>query len=227
MGAWWTYRPEDFLLFSERVYWRLFLLHNEALWPLQVPVLLLGAAAFGALMLRRSWSVPFAAGLLAGAWVWVAWSFFWQRYATINWTAPWVALAFAAQALLLVAVALARPCLGQRRGIASIAGLALFVWALFVHPLVPLLSGRPFAEAEVAGLTPDPTAIATLGCALSLRGAFRWLLLPIPLLWCLASWLTLNTMGAWEAWIPLLAAATAVVIAGVEASTRRRTRAAP
>ena len=32
------------LLFSPRVYWRLFELHNEALWPLQVPALLLGAA---------------------------------------------------------------------------------------------------------------------------------------------------------------------------------------
>lgn len=227
MGAWWTYRPEDFLLFSERVYWRLFLLHNEALWPLQVPVLLLGAAVLAVLIARRPWSASFAAALLAAAWGWVAWSFFWQRYATINWAAVWVAPAFAAEALLLVAAALARPRLAQARSIGGIAGFALFAWALAVHPLVPLLTGRPFAEAEVAGLTPDPTAIATLGLALSLRGAVRWLLLPIPLLWCLASWLTLNTMGVWEAWIPLPAAAAAVVIGGVEASTRGRTRAAP
>jgi len=36
MSEWWTYRPEDFLLFSPRVYWRLFELHNEALWPAQI-----------------------------------------------------------------------------------------------------------------------------------------------------------------------------------------------
>src|SRR5262245_6330489 len=42
MSEWWTYRPEDFLLFSPRVYWRMFELHNAALWPLQVPVLAAG-----------------------------------------------------------------------------------------------------------------------------------------------------------------------------------------
>ena len=38
MSEWWTYRPEDFLLFSPRVYWRMFELHNAALWPLQLLV---------------------------------------------------------------------------------------------------------------------------------------------------------------------------------------------
>ena len=44
MQEWWSYRPGDFLLFSPRTYWRLFQLANEALWPLQIPVLLIGAA---------------------------------------------------------------------------------------------------------------------------------------------------------------------------------------
>ncbi len=44
MSEWWTYRLEDFLLFSPRVYWRMFELHNEAVWPLQIATLLLGAA---------------------------------------------------------------------------------------------------------------------------------------------------------------------------------------
>jgi len=44
MQEWWSYRPGDFLLFSPRTYWRLFQLANEALWPLQIPVLLIGDA---------------------------------------------------------------------------------------------------------------------------------------------------------------------------------------
>ena len=36
MSEWWTYRAEDFLLFSPRVYWRMFELHNTALWPLHL-----------------------------------------------------------------------------------------------------------------------------------------------------------------------------------------------
>src|SRR3982074_3146188 len=42
MSEWWTYRPEDFLLFSPRVYWRMFELHNAGLWAPQVLALAAG-----------------------------------------------------------------------------------------------------------------------------------------------------------------------------------------
>jgi hypothetical protein len=42
MSEWWTYRPEDFLLFSPRVYWRMFELHNAAFWPLHFATLAAG-----------------------------------------------------------------------------------------------------------------------------------------------------------------------------------------
>ena len=42
MSDWLSYAPQDFLLFSPRVYYRLIELHNEALWPLQVAALALG-----------------------------------------------------------------------------------------------------------------------------------------------------------------------------------------
>ena len=42
MSEWWTYRLDDFLLFSPRVYWRMFELHNAAFWPLQLLTLAAG-----------------------------------------------------------------------------------------------------------------------------------------------------------------------------------------
>ena len=39
MSEWWSYRPADFLMFSPRIYWRLFASINEAFWPAQ-PALL-------------------------------------------------------------------------------------------------------------------------------------------------------------------------------------------
>ena len=39
---------------------------------------------------------------VAMLWAWVAWSFLWQRYATINWAATYLAWLFALQVLLLV-----------------------------------------------------------------------------------------------------------------------------
>ena len=77
------------------------------------------------------------------------------------------------------------------------------------------LVGRPWRQAEVFGLAPDPTALATLGLLLLLLPSrcSRWLLWPIPLLWCSISGMTLATMGAREAWLMPLAALLAVAIA--------------
>ena len=72
-------------------------------------------------------------------------------------------------------------------------------------------SGRPWTQAEVFGLAPDPTAIGTLGwllllqgCRDSARGLLRTLWL-VPLAWCAISAATLATMGEWQALVPLVA----------------------
>ena len=62
MSEWWTYRPEDFLLFSPRVYWRMFELHNAALWPLHVLTLAAGLI----IILLIAWR-PRSRGTLARA----------------------------------------------------------------------------------------------------------------------------------------------------------------
>jgi hypothetical protein len=94
-------------------------------------------------------------------------------------------------------------------------GLALFLYALLLHPLAALLFGRPLAAAEIVGIAPDSTAIATLGLLLmaSTTGLI-WLLLPIPVAWCLLSAMTLLAMDAPDAWI-LLAAVAIAILSGI------------
>ena len=41
MSEWWTYTPADFLLFSPRVYYRLFELYNRSFWPVAIVTLAL------------------------------------------------------------------------------------------------------------------------------------------------------------------------------------------
>ena len=229
MGAWSTYSLEDFLLFSPRVYWRLFELHNAALWPWQIPALALGGLAVWLILNPRPWSDRVIAALLAIAWIAVGWLFLWQRYATINWAVVYVAPAFMVQALLLFVVGSITGHLRFRaaRRLPAVAGLALLLYALLLHPFAAVTFGRPFAATEIAGMTPDPTAIATLGLLLTASSTrLIWLLLPIPVAWCLLSALTLLAMDAPDAWIPLAAVAI-VVLAGLghllfRAITRRR-----
>jgi hypothetical protein len=203
----WSYRLSDFLLFSPRVYWRMFELHNTALWPLPLAMLAVGVAALALAILRPRQSGRPIAILLAVLWAWVGWSFVWERYATINWTAAYAAPLFAIEALsLLIAGGALNRLSFEARGARSLAGVLLIALAL-TYPLLAPLFGRPWQGAEFFGIAPDPTALATLGFLLMARGRSTLLLYPIPLLWCLASGLTLWAMADAQAWTLALALA--------------------
>lgn len=201
MSEWWTYRPEDFLLFSPRVYWRLFELHNDALWPGQLAALALLLTLAVLAAVRPPGHGRLVAAGLALAFAVSGWSFVWSRYATINWAAEYLAPLFAAEAVLLALVAIFGGLGGARRGAAALVGWTLVLLAAAM-PLAAPLFGRSWATAEVFALAPDPTAIATLGLALTLAGRASLWLLPIPLLWCAVSALTLWTMGETAFWLP-------------------------
>jgi hypothetical protein len=221
MSEWWTYRPEDFLLFSPRVYWRMFELHNAALWPLQM--LALAAGLIIILLVRRPGnSARWLAVILAILWIFVGWSFLWNRYATINWAAVYVAPAFAVEGVLLLVSGLLLDGLAfDRRGLAGWTGYFILALALAGQPLLAPLQGRGWASSEVFGIAPDPTALATLGLLLLARGRLLPLLLPIPVLWCLLSGITLRTMGEPQAWA-LHAALALAAAAGIWTIIRQR-----
>jgi hypothetical protein len=215
MSAWLSYSLEDFLLFSPRVYWRMFELHNRTVWPGQGVALLFGLAVLALLLRPRPWSDWLIAAGLGLAWAWVAWSFLWLRYATINWAIAYVAPLFVLEAVMLMLAkgTADRPLFNIDRSVAAGIGLTFYLYALVLHPLVPLIEGRTLRSAEVFAIAPDPTAIATLGL-LTLAPVRKALLLGIiPAAWCLASWATLHTMGSSLAAIPLAAAVGLAVLA--------------
>lgn len=213
MSEWWTYRLEDFLLFSPRIYWRLVEAQNAALWPLQLATTAAGLALI-LLILRRPGVARLWTGLVLGLlWAFVAQSFLLQRYEPINWAMAYAVPAFFAQALLLGAAVLpGGPAFGRRDAIGA-TGLALALAGLALYPVLPLVASRPLASAEVFGLAPDPTAVVTLGLLLAARGRWLAVLLPIPLLWCLFSGLTLRAMDEGQAWLLFAAAALVLLLA--------------
>lgn len=208
MSEWWTYSPSSFLLFSARTYYRLFELYNEAVWPLQFVTLALGLAIVGLILRGPEWRGRAVATMLAACWLFVAWAYLLERYDTINWAARYVAIGFALQAALLAWTVVRDRLRFDVRGFVGRSGVAVIVYALAIHPLIAPLAGRPWTQAEIFGLAPDPTAIATLGVLLA-AAPTRAHLLVLPLLWCAISGLTLWTMEQPEASVlPLLAAAT-------------------
>jgi len=226
MSEWWTYGPRDLLLFSAQTYYRLFELYNLEWWPLHILALALGAAVL--LLGRRGGERAgrAIAVILALCWLWVAWGFYWQRYASINLAAAYFAWAWGVQALLLL-------WLGGVRGRLASApasrlqwrtGRVLLIFALLLFPLIAPLLGRSWTQAELFGMAPDPTALATLGVLLYAGARPAWALFPIPVAWCLISGITLWAMDAPDFAVVPLAALLAVLLAigGAWAGARSR-----
>jgi hypothetical protein len=91
--------------------------------------------------------------------------------------------------------------------------LGLLLFALLMLPLMGPLLGRSWTQAEVFGMAPDPTALATLGVLLLAGVRPAWGLFPIPAAWCLISGATLWAMEAPGFAIVPLAALLALILA--------------
>ena len=215
MPDWLTYRLSDFLLFSPRTYYRMFELYHTQVWPIHL--LVFGSVVAVVVLLRRGeeWRHRAIAGVLAAWWFWVAIVFHLQRYATINWAGRYFAALFAIQALLLVWFGVIRPRLHFRpsRERAAYLAAGLLVFALVIEPIGGRIAGRGWRQVEMFGLTPDPTAIATLAfLALSITQPHR-VLIVIPVLWCAIGAATLWALGSPETWLVMFAGLAGLILA--------------
>ncbi|SCZ62749.1 DUF6064 family protein [Thiohalomonas denitrificans] len=197
MGEWQGYRLDDLLMFTPEVYFRLFERYNGMLWPGHLVALSVAIWMFVVTRdsgLRQS---RWIAGVLGAAWLFIAWAFFFRYYAEIFLAAPWFAVGFALQGLLLITAG----TLGRLRfawGTDAVGGVGamLLFYAAVGHPLIGILSGREWEAIELFLLTPDPTAIGTLGLLLMISGRSTWMLALGPLLWCVISGATYWVMEA-------------------------------
>jgi len=222
MGEWWTYRMTSFLLFSPRTYYRTIELYNLDVWPAHVLGLATGIAIVALLVTRSRHRDRIVAALLAVCWLWVGWAFHYERYAQINWVAPWIGALFALEAALLVITGVIGGRIVFEQPGAGMSWLAISLIALAVvgYPLLAPLSGRAWTNAEAFGVAADPTALATVAALALVRGRIRWLLLAIPLLWCAFTALTLRAMRSPESFVVI---ATAML--GLVPAFQRRLRA--
>lgn len=217
MSEWWTYSLSDFLMFSSRSYYRLIESYNAAIWPAHLLALVAGLVVIVAIARPRQHLQRSAALVLAAAWGWVAWAYHLERYAEINTAAPYFAAAFAVQALLLCWLAY-RP--GNVAPAPQPLAFGLAGPAIFAYPLLALArDGSNWHQAEVFGIVPDPTVVATLGVLLAWRApAIFWL---IPVSWCLVSGATLMELKIGHAWLLPALALTAVVARVMVSKTPR------
>lgn len=212
MSEWWTYRLSDFLMYTHSTFERLLEAYNAWLFPAQALAIIAGTWLVWAAWRGSARQLQMALGVLGASWLWVAWAFFYTRLATIDLAAPNYAYGFAIEGVLLLwtgwrfGKARCSPLLPQRRW-----GAAIIAIAVFVLPLTAPLLGGSWKAMAIFGLTPDATALATLGMIIALSTA-RWLSM-IPLLWCIASGALLWNLGAAQALVlPLLGVGASAVL---------------
>jgi len=196
----WTYTLGDFLMFSPATYGRLVDNYHREIWPAQMAGLLAGVVACGLSASQQARAARAQALLLAAAFFWVGWAFFWQRYATINWAARYFAYAFWAQALFMVVLALL-PTQDSihENSTARKTGWFLALTGLLIYPLGSAWSAKTWSRMEVFGVSPEPTALVCLGLLLAHARPppplLRWALTLIPAASLLVGAATLSALA--------------------------------
>jgi hypothetical protein len=169
--------------FGREAFLGVFQRYNEAIWPLQIGLLLLSVAALTAAVRdtpRASWV---AAWSLVVLWVWMGVGYHWLFFTDINPAAWAFGALFVVQAGLFAAAAI-RGALrfGRQRGASPWLGGACVGYALVVYPLLAQLGDHPFPRSPTFGL-PCPTTIFTFGLLLlTTRPVWKGLLV-VPALW--------------------------------------------
>ena len=222
MDKWWTYGIADLVLFTPETYFRLFGLYHRDWWPMQLACATMAVVILLCLWLKPAWGGRVIAILLAGCWAWVGWVFLHLRFAPIHWAADWYAVAFFLQALLLFVCGVSRRGVEFEIGNSVRAGIGVFVLlgALLVMPVTAHLTGREWMQAELFAMTPDATALATLGLLLLAKGRVAFLPVVIPVAWCFVTGATLWVLEAPEAMI--LPAGAMLTIVQMFMPVRRR-----
>lgn len=197
MSDWFSYRIQDYVPFSADAYFSLLARMNEAYWPLHLIMVAIGVTAVCLSLTDRNRIIGL---MLAPAWCFVGVVFVMELYGQLNWGARYFAYAFLIQAVVLVIVSVSgvgcspKP---QCNSFSVFLGVLVAMIGLVFYPFLLLLAGFSWSESEVFGIHPDPTAVATLGIAMTCyRGIAKWVVSLIPVLWILQTGLTLQVLGS-------------------------------
>lgn len=189
-----SYRLSDFILFSDKAYYRQFELYNHAIWPLHLIALVFSFVIIYALWKKPVWAGRVIAALLILSWIWVAWAFLFERFYQIHIVANWYAFGFILQAGLIswYGVIKNQFSLFVQSKFRINIGLVLLFIALIIYPLIAFVTDRSWLQFEMFSLAPDPTVIATFAILLLCKVSAA--LYVVPIIWLLISGITLVVM---------------------------------
>jgi hypothetical protein len=173
------FTTEEFLDVFER--------YNEGVWPAQLVVYPVGAAAVVLMARGTRRTDQLAAAMLGAMWIWVGVAYHFVYFSEINPSARVFALLFVAQGLvLLIGGGLFRQLgFGEPLRPSALVGVALICFSAVVYPSWGALVGHVYPRAPIFGISPCPLTIFTFGALLMARTRVPLGFIAVPFLWSL------------------------------------------
>ena len=198
MSDWDSYSLQDFIPFTAEVYFRQLARMGESFWPLQWLAL---AAGLAALVLAVRGRPRIALLIIAPWWAFIGLAYFMQRYAQLNWAGTYIGWLFVGESLLLSAAAITGAGCAHRAAARTwkkpiiLIALAMVLGGMIGLPVAACIASGEWHGAAVFGLTPDSTAVVSLGVLMiALKGAVKWGAALLPVMWLTVSGLTLQVL---------------------------------
>ncbi len=211
------------LPFTTEQFYAVFRDYNTTLWPAQVFLLALAAAAIALVVWPRRWSGSGVSVILALLWTWMALAYHLAFFTAISAPAYGFAIVFLAGAWLFFWHGVVRRRLEFKLSASARGGggVLLVAFALIVYPAWSYFSGHRYFETPTFGL-PCPTTIFTVGLLAFLVRPYPRSPLVVPVLWSLV-----GVQAAFLLRVPQDLALAVAAVAGIVLMVRSRSPAAP
>ena len=186
--------------------------YNDAVWPAQWILLILGLTAVVA-ALRARWLTRAPVLILAVLWLWIGIVYHLAFFRAINPAAVVFGVLFIVQAGVFVWLALRKPPIRftVQRDAAGLLGGLMIVFALVIYPSLGWLAGHRYPATPTFGL-PCPTTVFTFGLLLWAQPALPRRVLVIPVLWSVVATVAAFQLGMVEDFsLPLVALVASAV----------------
>ena len=211
------------LPFTHQQFIRVFVLYNDAIWPLQPIAHVAGLAMLFLLMRSSPRHNAASLLLLAAMWVWTGFVYQIGFFSRISPIALAFGAAFVIEGLLLCHAALHDGiAFGTSSGLRRAMGWSLLVYSLGVYPLLGLAMDARYFELPAFGLTPCPVTMTTVGVLLLASRPVPRYLYVVPVAWAIVGGSAAGLLRMPQDWVLLLTPLALALVAAVEHMGHKR-----
>ena len=204
--------------FTEEQFFELFAQYNQAVFPMQILLILIGITCAVAIRKKKTFQSKLTGYFLAATWIWIGVVYHLLFFTSINIAAYGFGLIFILQGLFFIREMVAeRLKFSETRPMQNWIAYSFILFALFIYPLISFALIGEVENIISLGL-PCPTTILTFGFLLLTIKLPKYLLI-LPTLWAMiGTWAAID-FGVYQDYVMTLSALVALYLLVVKKGT--------